>query len=68
LTLSRTGRAEEALSAFTRVAEGRERALGADHPQTLAARQATAHSLGRLGRHAEAHQVYETVLAVRERV
>ncbi len=31
LTLSRTGRAEEALREFTRVAEGRERALGADH-------------------------------------
>ncbi|WP_338674829.1 serine/threonine-protein kinase [Streptomyces sp. SCSIO 30461] len=66
-TLSRTGRALDALDSFGRVAEGRARSLGPDHPDTLAARQETAYVLGRLGRHFEAHQVYAAVLASRER-
>ena len=57
----------EALAEYTRLAGSRERVLGADHPDTLAARQETAYVLGQLGRHFEAHQVYTAVLATRER-
>lgn len=46
----------------------RERALGADHPDILAARQETARALGWLGRHADAHQVCAAVLAARLRL
>ncbi|MFD9722880.1 tetratricopeptide repeat protein [Streptomyces sp. NPDC059072] len=65
--LSRSGHPEEALAAYTAVAEGRTRALGADHPDTLAARQEAAYELGRLGRHQEAHDVYRAVLVARDR-
>ncbi|MFJ8017770.1 tetratricopeptide repeat protein [Streptomyces sp. NPDC096339] len=65
--LSRAGHPEEALAAYTAVAEGRARALGADHPDTLAARQETAYELGRLGRHQEAHDTYRAVIVARER-
>ncbi|MFB6614285.1 tetratricopeptide repeat protein [Streptomyces sp. NPDC056367] len=65
--LSRSGHPEEALAAYTAVAEGRARALGADHPDTLAARQEAAYELGRLGRHQEAHDIYRAVLVARDR-
>ncbi|MEV7526260.1 serine/threonine-protein kinase [Streptomyces sp. NPDC091371] len=65
--LSRSGHPEEALAAYTAVAEGRSRALGADHPDTLAARQEAAYELGRLGRHQEAHDLYRAVIVARER-
>ncbi|MET9072468.1 tetratricopeptide repeat protein [Streptomyces sp. NPDC004232] len=65
--LVRGGRFTDALAAYTDVAEARARVLGADHPDTLAARQETAYVLGRLGRHFEAHQVYAAVLAARVR-
>ncbi|MFD7261109.1 tetratricopeptide repeat protein [Streptomyces sp. NPDC059874] len=65
--LSRAGHPEEALAVYTAVAEGRTRALGADHPDTLAARQEAAYELGRLGRHQEAHDIYRAVLVARER-
>jgi tRNA A-37 threonylcarbamoyl transferase component Bud32/tetratricopeptide (TPR) repeat protein len=65
--LSRAGHHEEALAAHRRVAEGRARALGADHPDTLAARQEAAYELDRLGRHQEAHDLYRAVLVARER-
>ncbi|MGW5847491.1 protein kinase domain-containing protein [Streptomyces sp. NPDC055254] len=65
--LSRAGRPEEALAVYTAVADGRARALGADHPDTLAARQETAYELGRLGRHAQAYEIYRTVLDARDR-
>ncbi len=65
--LSRAGRSEEALATYEAVAHGRTRLLGADHPDTLAARQEAAYELGRLGRHQEAHDVYRAVLVGRER-
>ncbi|MEU2716649.1 serine/threonine-protein kinase [Streptomyces sp. NPDC007205] len=68
LALLRAGRVAEALAAYTDLAEAGARVLGADHPDTLAARQETAYALGRLGRHFEAHQVYAEVLAARVRV
>ncbi|MER6030064.1 serine/threonine-protein kinase [Streptomyces sp. NPDC001851] len=66
--LLRAGRVAEALAAYTDLAQARARALGGDHPDTLAACQETAYALGRLGRHFEAHQVYTEVLAARVRV
>ncbi|MCM1965911.1 MULTISPECIES: serine/threonine-protein kinase [unclassified Streptomyces] len=65
--LSRAGRTEEALAGYAAVAEGRARVLGADHPDTLAARQEAAYETGLLGRHQEAYEGYRTVLAARER-
>ncbi|MEV6950541.1 serine/threonine-protein kinase [Streptomyces sp. NPDC051183] len=65
--LSRAGRPEEALAAYTAVAEGRARVLGPDHADTLAARQEAAYETARLGRHQEAYQTYRAVLAARER-
>ncbi|THA71503.1 serine/threonine protein kinase [Streptomyces sp. A0958] len=64
---SRKGRAQDALREFGRIAEARERALGPDHPETVAARQQMAYALGRLGRHAEAHELHAAVLVSRER-
>lgn len=65
--LSRAGRTEEALAGYAAVAEGRARVLGADHPDTLAARQEAAYETGLLGRHQEAYEGYRAVLAARER-
>ncbi|MFF3213188.1 tetratricopeptide repeat protein [Streptomyces sp. NPDC002886] len=65
--LSRAGRTEEALAGYAAVAEGRARVLGADHPDTLAARQEAAYETGLLGRHREAYEGYRAVLAARER-
>ncbi|MFF3912238.1 tetratricopeptide repeat protein [Streptomyces sp. NPDC001852] len=67
LRLAGLGRWDEALAAYAGLAEAGARVLGADHPDTLAARQETAYALGRLGRHFEAHQVYAEVLAARMR-
>ncbi|MGZ2357041.1 serine/threonine-protein kinase [Streptomyces sp. 372A] len=64
---SRKDRAENALREFGRIAEDRARALGAEHGETLAARQQMAYALGRLGRHTEAHELHAAVLASRER-
>ncbi|MGC4946886.1 protein kinase domain-containing protein [Streptomyces sp. DT224] len=64
---TREDRAENALREFGRIAEDRARALGAEHSETLAARQQTAYALGRLGRHTEAHELHAAVLASRER-
>ncbi|UZK57666.1 tetratricopeptide repeat protein [Streptomyces drozdowiczii] len=63
---SRRDRAENALREFGRIAEDRARALGPEHPETLAARQQMAYALGRLGRHTEAHALHAAVLAARE--
>ncbi|THA36204.1 serine/threonine protein kinase [Streptomyces sp. A1277] len=63
---SRKSRAQDALREFGRIAEDRERTLGPDHPETVAARQQTAYALGRLGRHAEAHELHVAVLMSRE--
>ncbi|MEU2247933.1 serine/threonine-protein kinase [Streptomyces sp. NPDC019224] len=60
-------RAENALREFGRLAEDRARVLGPDHSETLAARQQMAYALGRLGRHAEAHELHAAVLLSRER-
>ncbi|MCX5409049.1 serine/threonine-protein kinase [Streptomyces sp. NBC_00335] len=65
--LSRAGRTEEALAGYAAVAEGRARVLGADHPDTLAARQEAAYETGLLGRHQEAYEGYRAVLTARER-
>ncbi|MFE4631764.1 tetratricopeptide repeat protein [Streptomyces sp. NPDC056773] len=65
--LSRAGRTEEALAGYAAVAEGRAQVLGADHPDTLAARQEAAYETGLLGRHQEAYEGYRAVLAARER-
>ncbi|MFE9559851.1 tetratricopeptide repeat protein [Streptomyces sp. NPDC006487] len=65
--LSRAGRTEEALAEYAAVAEGRARVLGADHPDTLAARQEAAYETGLLGRHREAFEGYRAVLTARER-
>ncbi|MFI5863398.1 serine/threonine-protein kinase [Streptomyces sp. NPDC051546] len=65
--LSRAGRTEEALAGYAAVADGRVRVLGADHPDTLAARQEAAYETGLLGRHQEAYEGYRAVLAARER-
>ncbi|GAA2991736.1 serine/threonine-protein kinase [Streptomyces drozdowiczii] len=64
----RRTRAENALRDFGRLAEERARTLGPDHRETVAARQQTAYALGRLGRHAEAHELHAAVLASQERV
>ncbi|MEU2025072.1 serine/threonine-protein kinase [Streptomyces sp. NPDC016469] len=64
---TRKDRAENALREFGRIAEDRARALGAEHGETLAARQQMAYALGRLGRHTEAHELHAAVLASRER-
>ncbi|WUS95459.1 serine/threonine-protein kinase [Streptomyces sp. NBC_00708] len=63
----RKGRAEHALREFGRLADDRARVLGPDHAETLAARQQMAYALGRLGRHAEAHELHAAVLVSRER-
>ncbi|PZT73479.1 MULTISPECIES: serine/threonine-protein kinase [unclassified Streptomyces] len=63
----RKERAENALREFGRLAEDRARLLGPDHGETLIARQQMAYALGRLGRHAEAHELHSAVLASRER-
>ncbi|MEU6345246.1 tetratricopeptide repeat protein [Streptomyces sp. NPDC046977] len=59
--------AAEALRTYEDVAAARAGSLGPDHPDTLAALQEAAYTLGRLGRHTEAHAAYTTVLAARER-
>ncbi|MFD3451112.1 tetratricopeptide repeat protein [Streptomyces sp. NPDC058691] len=59
--------AAEALRTYEDVAAARAGRLGPDHPDTLAALQEAAYTLGRLGRHTEAHAAYATVLAARER-
>ncbi|MFD5787605.1 tetratricopeptide repeat protein [Streptomyces sp. NPDC087866] len=63
----RKGRAEHALREFGRLADDRARVLGPDHAETLAARQQMAYALGRLGRHAEAHELHAAVLVSWER-
>ncbi|MFC5722981.1 tetratricopeptide repeat protein [Streptomyces gamaensis] len=65
--LARAGRWTEAGQVLAAVAADCERALGAEHPDTLAARQEHAYVLGQLGRHSEAHREYAAVLAARER-
>ncbi|MET9803176.1 tetratricopeptide repeat protein [Streptomyces sp. NPDC006368] len=67
LGLAGLGRWEEAYAVHRAVAAERERLLGPDHPDTLAATRETAYALGRLGRHVEAHRVYAGVLTARER-
>ncbi|MFE7624555.1 tetratricopeptide repeat protein [Streptomyces sp. NPDC057509] len=64
---SRKARAQDALREFGRIAEARERTLGPDHTQTVAARQQMAYALGRLGRHDEAHELHAAVLVSSER-
>ncbi|MFF3564909.1 tetratricopeptide repeat protein [Streptomyces sp. NPDC002574] len=59
--------AADALRTYEDVAAARAGRLGPDHPDTLAALQEAAYTLGRLGRHTEAHAAYATVLAARER-
>jgi hypothetical protein len=46
----------------------RERTLGADHPDTLDARHATARAYARSGRHRQAVPLFESTLTGRERV
>lgn len=68
LDLGRLGRWEEAAATHRAVAAERERALGADHPDTLASRYETAFALGILGRPGDALREYERVAAGRGRV
>ncbi|SED41865.1 serine/threonine-protein kinase [Streptomyces melanosporofaciens] len=67
LDLGRLGRWEEAVATHRAVAAERERALGADHPDTLASRYEAAFALGILGRPGDALREYERVAAGRER-
>ncbi|EXU64526.1 serine/threonine protein kinase [Streptomyces sp. PRh5] len=68
LGLGRTGRWAEAVETHRAVAAERERALGADHPDTLASRYEIAFALGILGRPGDALREYERVAAGRRRV
>ncbi|MFE1934546.1 tetratricopeptide repeat protein [Streptomyces sp. NPDC059474] len=68
LDLGRLGRWEEAVATHRAVAAERERALGADHPDTLTSRYETAFALGILGRPGDALREYERVAAGRRRV
>ncbi|MEU4894941.1 serine/threonine-protein kinase [Streptomyces sp. NPDC044780] len=68
LHLGRLGRWQEAVATHRAVAAERERALGADHPDTLASRYEIAFALGVLGRPADALREYERVAAGRWRV
>ena len=52
---------------FERALAGHERALGADHPDTLMTVNNLANVLGRQGKHEEAMALYERVLAGQER-
>ncbi|MER8159144.1 serine/threonine-protein kinase [Streptomyces sp. NPDC094472] len=67
LDLGRLGRWEEAVATHRAVAAERERALGADHPDTLTSRYEAAFALGILGRPGEALREYERVAAGRRR-
>ena len=59
------GRWAEALTEYRKVAEARERTLGAGHPDTLAGRNDEAHCLEQLGRRAEAADLYRRVADLR---
>ncbi|WP_307795448.1 serine/threonine-protein kinase [Actinacidiphila acididurans] len=67
-TLAAAGRWQQAYDLHTEVAAGRDRALGADHPDTLTSRYEAACCLTRLGRLEEALPLHEYVAAVRARV
>jgi tetratricopeptide (TPR) repeat protein len=64
--LSARGRYQEAEQLFRHVQAVRERALGDDHPDTLAARQEVSWMLAQQGRTGEAEELYRQVLAGRE--
>jgi tRNA A-37 threonylcarbamoyl transferase component Bud32/tetratricopeptide (TPR) repeat protein len=66
--LVRHGRWQEAEAVHRGVAAERERALGADHGDTLASRYELAYCLSRLGRADEALATYEFVAAARHRL
>lgn len=55
----------EALTEYRGVADARERVLGADHPDTLAAREDEAHCLVRLGHAREAAELHRRAAALR---
>ncbi|MEV8474940.1 serine/threonine-protein kinase [Streptomyces sp. NPDC051173] len=67
LRLGRLGRWTESGEAHREVAAERERALGADHPDTLASRYEAAFTLSRQGRPADALREYARAAAGRER-
>jgi len=62
------GQVRGAEKQYRQVLEISERILGVTHPNTLAARSATAWMLAERGRFEEAEDLYRKVLAVRERV
>ncbi|WP_225846765.1 serine/threonine-protein kinase [Streptomyces sp. HPF1205] len=66
--LAGTGDWRQAYERHSAVAAGRDRALGAEHPDTLTSRYEAAYCLTRLGRTEEALPLYEYVAAVRGRV
>jgi tetratricopeptide (TPR) repeat protein len=63
-----SGRAADAVGVYEQGLAGRERALGADHPDTLAARSSLAGAYLGAGRQDDAIALYERILAGRERV
>ncbi len=68
LSLGRLGRWAEAHEVHRAVAAERERALGADHPDTLDSHYETAYAFGRLGRWDQALAAYQRVAAARAAV
>jgi tetratricopeptide (TPR) repeat protein/tRNA A-37 threonylcarbamoyl transferase component Bud32 len=67
LSLGRLGRWAEAVEVHRAVAQAREEALGAEHPETLASRYELGFALSRLGLAQEALNEYERVVAARSR-
>ena len=66
--LARIGNWRQSYDLHTAVAADRDRAQGADHPDTLASRYEAAYCLTRLGRVEEALRMYEYVADARRRV
>ncbi len=66
--LGQGGRYRPALGLQQRVLDARERSLGAEHPDTLAARHSLARWTGEAGDKAAARDLFAALLPVRERV
>ncbi|WP_433894049.1 tetratricopeptide repeat protein [Streptomyces sp. CA-111067] len=67
IDLARVGNWRQAYDLHTAVAAARDRAQGADHPDTLASRHEAAYCLTRLGRTEEALRLYAYVAEARGR-
>jgi tetratricopeptide (TPR) repeat protein len=62
------GRAEDSVAMFSGALTERERDLGPDHPDTIAARVSLARAYSSAGRHAEAVAAYRRAIADAERI